>query len=131
MVDVLKTWMGYGHHLRMILRRPMVIGCRCRIFLLIIVIVALAIEVFGTFVFVGSANLRASQVRSPMRPKARGKGATNILVPVKSFLHITGRELIELLVVAKNDNRDIHRTQHRELVSLLEETTLSLEKSPK
>jgi hypothetical protein len=44
-----------------------------------------------------------------------------------SLLDITRRELIELLVVAENDNRDIDRTKNGELVGLFEKTAFALE----
>jgi hypothetical protein len=75
-------------------------------FLLIIVIVA-PVEVSGTFVFAW---------------------ATVILISVNKFSHIRWRIFVELLVVTKDEDGDIDGAENGKLVSLLEKTTLSLQK---
>lgn len=44
------------------------------------------------------------------------------------IMHIGRGVLVELLVVAKDENGDIDRAKHGELMSLLEETTFALQK---
>lgn len=55
---------------------------------------------------------------------------THILVSSQDVGNVTRRELIQLLVVTEYYDSDIDRTQYRQLVSLLEQATLSLQKRP-
>lgn len=42
--------------------------------------------------------------------------------------HVCGRILVELLVITKDEDGDINRAQHGELMRLLEQTAFSLQK---
>lgn len=50
------------------------------------------------------------------------------MISVERVTDLTGRVLVEFLVVAKDNDGDIDRAEHGELMSLLEETTLALQK---
>lgn len=41
--------------------------------------------------------------------------------------HVAGRVLVQLLVLAKDEDGDIHRAKHRKLMCLLEQTALALQ----
>lgn len=41
--------------------------------------------------------------------------------------HVAGRVLVQLLVLAKDENGNIYRAKHRELMRLLEKTALALQ----
>lgn len=45
-------------------------------------------------------------------------------------MHVTRGELIELLVMAEDDNGDINRAKDSKLMGLLEEASFALEKGP-
>ena len=45
-----------------------------------------------------------------------------------NLAHVRGRVLVELLIGAKDDDRDIDRAEHRQLMSLFEEAAFALEK---
>lgn len=49
------------------------------------------------------------------------------MVPANGLVDVARREFIELLVVAEDDDGDVYRAKHRELVRLLEETAFALE----
>lgn len=52
-----------------------------------------------------------------------------ILISSYRFIDIAGREFIKLLVVTEDDDSDIDRAQHRQLVRFLEQAAFTLEKS--
>jgi hypothetical protein len=52
---------------------------------------------------------------------------TYILIPADGLVDIARRKLVQLLVVTKDDNRDVNRAKNRELVRLLEQTAFALE----
>jgi hypothetical protein len=93
--------------------------------LVIIVAVLFAHKILGAFVFVCIAILRGVLA---MYEFVKGmSAATYVLVAANSRIDVAGRELVELIVVAKNDDGDIYGAQNGELVSFLEKTTLALE----
>ena len=49
------------------------------------------------------------------------------MITPNRLVDVAGGKLVQLFVVPKNDNCDVHRTQDRKLVCLLEETAFSLE----
>jgi hypothetical protein len=51
------------------------------------------------------------------------------LVPRNQIAHICRGVLVQLLVVAENEDGDVDRAENGKLVSLLEETTLALQES--
>jgi hypothetical protein len=52
------------------------------------------------------------------------------LISWDQFAHVCGRVFIQLLVVvSKDEDSDVDRAENGQLVSLLEQATLSLEKS--
>ena len=114
------------HH-RVLGRSMRVVGNGAIVVVFVIIIAVLfAHEVLGTFVFVCVTILG---VVSAMCELARGLlAATYVLVTAYSGIDVAGRELIELVVVTKDDDGDVYRAQDRELVSFLEKTALALEK---
>lgn len=52
-----------------------------------------------------------------------------ILITTNGFVYITRRKLVQFLVVAKDDYRDVDGTKDREFVGFFEQTTLALQKS--
>jgi len=56
------------------------------------------------------------------------QGAAYVLVAADGLVDVARRELVELLVVAEDDDGDVDRAQHRQLVGLFEQTTLALQK---
>ena len=46
-------------------------------------------------------------------------------------MDVSGRKFIQLLVMAKDDDGDVDRTQDGQFIGLLEEAALSLEKCPR
>jgi hypothetical protein len=48
--------------------------------------------------------------------------------PLEHLPHVARRELVQLLVVAKDDNGHIDGAEHGEFIGLLEETSLPLQK---
>ena len=63
-----------------------------------------------------------------MHLKQQKKVTTYILVATEGFGHVARGILIKLLVVTKNDDRDVDRTKNRQFVRLFEQATLSLQK---
>lgn len=53
--------------------------------------------------------------------------AAYILVPTDGLVDVTRRELIQLLVVAEDDDGNVDRAEHRELVGLLEQAAFALQ----
>jgi hypothetical protein len=49
------------------------------------------------------------------------------LVAANRLVDVAGREFVELLVVAEDDDGDVDGAEHRELMRLLEETAFALE----
>lgn len=105
-----------------------ILRCRCH-FILLIVIIALACEIFGAFVLVGWTELEGEMKYQRLCARLEMKKQdTHVLIASKRLRHFTRGVLIQLLVVAKDDNGDIDRTKNGEFMRLLEETTLSLQK---
>ena len=90
---------------------------------LILVAVLLAHEVLRTFVFVGAAIL----MLSVLVKVARG-GKAHVLEAADGLVDVAGGELVQLLVVAEDDDGYIDLAQHGQFVRLLEQTTLAFEK---
>jgi hypothetical protein len=95
-----------GHH-RVLGRGVRVSGKRA-LFVLIVVVVAvlLAHKVLWTLVLVCAAI---------------------VLVPANGLVDVAGREFVELLVVAEDDDGHVDGAEHRELMRLLEEAAFALE----
>ncbi len=51
-----------------------------------------------------------------------------VIEPVNGIMDITGRIVVQLFVVTEDDDSDVDRTQDRELMCLLEEASLALQK---
>lgn len=49
------------------------------------------------------------------------------MVPANRLVDVAGREFVELLVVAEDDDGHVDGAEHRELVRLLEEAAFALE----
>lgn len=56
-----------------------------------------------------------------------GNQETHVLVAADQVVHVGGRVLVELLVVAEDEDCDIDGAQDGELMRLLEQAALSLE----
>jgi hypothetical protein len=95
------------------------------IFVVLLVIVAtLSPEVCRSLVFVWIAIL------GPLAGSPRAeRGGMYIGISRQRFANVSGRKLVQLLVVAEDDDGNIDRTQDRQLMRLLEEAAFSLEKS--
>jgi hypothetical protein len=52
------------------------------------------------------------------------------LIATNDLVNVARGELIQLLVVAEYDDGDVDRAQYRELMSLLEQAALALQKCP-
>jgi hypothetical protein len=52
------------------------------------------------------------------------------LISANRLVDISRRELVKLLIVTEDDDRDINLAEDRKFVRLLEEASLSLEESP-
>ena len=74
--------------------------------LIVLVVIRATVEVRGPFVLVWPAMIGVS---------------------CDQLSHVAGRVLVQLLVLAKDEDGDIHRAKHRELVRLLEKTALALQ----
>jgi hypothetical protein len=53
---------------------------------------------------------------------------TYVLISANGLVDVAGRKLVQLLIVTENDDGHIDRTQDRQLMSLLEEASLTFEK---
>lgn len=53
-----------------------------------------------------------------------------VLVPSERLVDVARGELIQLLVVSKDDDSDVYGAKDAELVGLFEEPTLAFEKRP-
>lgn len=74
-------------------------GSHCVLVVLVVVDILFAHEIFGPFVLMS---------------------ATIILISTNGLVDVAGRKLVELLVVTKDDDGDIDRAQHRELMGFFE-----------
>jgi hypothetical protein len=52
---------------------------------------------------------------------------TYIVVSAQGLIDVARRELVQFLVVAEDDDGDVDRTQHRQLVGFLEQAAFALE----
>jgi hypothetical protein len=94
-----------------------------------IVAVLLAHEVLGPLVLMRAAILR--DLSAPCSFSAalnRGTGCAYILVPANGLVDVARRKLVQLLVVAEDDDGHIDGAEHRELVRLLEQAAFALQK---
>ena len=80
---------------------------RRAIALVVLVVIGATVEVRRPFVLVWPAMVGVSCDQLP---------------------HVAGRVLVQLLVLAKDEDGDIHRAKHGELMCLLEQTALALQK---
>jgi hypothetical protein len=103
---------------------------RAAISLVVLVFVITTIEIRRAFVLIWSAVLRKQLAREGPRRMERLR-VTYELVSGNEVAHIARGVLINLLVVAEDEDGDIDRAQDGELVSLLEQATLALEESPR
>lgn len=106
---------------------------RGSIVIFVLVFFLATVEIGRSFVLIGSAMLWQSQFRCLFECYCMGYlyGATYILVSGNEVAHVRGRILVELLVVSKDEDGDIDGAEHGELVCLLEQAALALEKGPK
>ena len=58
-----------------------------------------------------------------------GNFASYVVKSIDRLIDISGRVLVQLLVVTKNNDSDIHGAEDGKLVSLLEQTAFALKKS--
>lgn len=79
---------------------------RSAVGLLFLILIIATVEIGGSFVLVGTAM---------------------VLVPGDEISHIRRRVLVELLVVAKDEDGDIDGAEDGQLVGLFEQTALSLQ----
>jgi hypothetical protein len=95
----------------------------------IVVAVLLAHKVLGALVLVRAAILRDLSARSSFSAALLDGRSAYILVPANGLVDVARRKLVQLLVVAKDDDGDVHGAQHGELVRLLEQAAFALQKS--
>jgi hypothetical protein len=101
---------------------------RALVGIIVLVVIVATVEVARAFVLIGATMLLgALEICWPLlSPSRRG---TYVLVSTDQVAHVGRRVLVELLVVAKDEDGDIDGAEHRELMRLLEETALALEES--
>lgn len=129
MIDMLETGlleMGWNDGVRLL--GLDFFGCRGRL-VFIIVVVALTGKIIGSFVLMGRAELERRWLACSPIQHARLEMAY-ILIATESLVHVTRGILIKFLVMAKDDNGDIDGTKDGQLMSLLEQSTFSLEECP-
>lgn len=63
-----------------------------------------------------------------MRDQTTGADPTHILISPDGFVDVAGRELVQLLIVAEDYHGNVDGAEDGELVRLLEQATLALEK---
>jgi hypothetical protein len=100
------------------------------VLVLVIVAVLLAHKVLGALVLVCAAILRDLSVScsfsATLCPRIRG---AYILVPANGLVDVARRKLVQLLVVAEDDDGDVNRAEHGELMRLLEQAAFALQES--
>ena len=99
---------------------------RCAVIVVVVVEIVTAAEVGGSFVFVGTTILHWI---SPC-PWNVYWCLAHILKSTNCLVYISRRKFVQLFVMSKNDDGHIDRAEHRELMSLFEETTFAFEKRP-
>jgi hypothetical protein len=105
-------------------------GCRSHL-IFVIVVVALTGEIIGSFVLMRWAELEGNKMVSQHIPLCHVRSEmTYILIATESLVHVTRGVLIEFLVMTKDDNGDIDGTKNGQLMSLLKQSTFSLEEGP-
>ena len=106
MSNMLEAWvLLYTHH-NFRLRRASLIYFISALIFVVVVSTVLIREICWPFVLMSAAI---------------------VLKPAYSFIYIARRVLVQLLIVAKDDDSYIDGAQHGKLVRLLEETAFSLE----
>jgi hypothetical protein len=111
-----------GEHLRfhpLALRRGPVV-------VLIFVVVGPAVEIGRDLVLIRLTVLSWRQVSG--KSWGYGQEGTYQGPSLEHLAHVTRRELVQLLVVAKDDHGHIDRAEHGEFIGFLEETALPLQK---
>jgi hypothetical protein len=111
-----------GEHLRV---HPVTLRRGAFVFLILLFLGA-AVEIRWRLVLIRFTMLSDRHV-SRMACRYRQEG-TYQGPPVEHFPHVAGRELVQLLVVAEDDNGYINVAEHGELIGLLEETAFPLQK---
>jgi hypothetical protein len=95
-----------------------------------IVTVFLAHKILGPLVLMRAAILRdLSAPCSFSAPLNRGMGHAYILVPANGLVDVARGKLVELLVVAEDDDSHVDGAEHRELMRLLEQAAFALQES--
>lgn len=83
--------------------------------------------------FRGSRPVPCARVECHTRPVSRitacARGITDVGISRQRLANVSRRKLVQLLVVAEDDDGDIDRTQDRQLMCFLEQAAFSLEKS--
>lgn len=115
---------GMLHHGRLWRRVRFVLFGGLFISFLVIITTTLALEVGRSFVFVCAAILY-----SVSRVSQQCARAAYILEAGDGLVDVAGRELVELLVVAKDDDCDVDGTEYTQLVCLLEQAAFALQES--
>jgi hypothetical protein len=98
------------------------------VLVVVVVIVGPTVKVEGTFVFIRLTVLVGRRVSCTGLSKQQGVGKTYAAPPVDHLPHVTRRELVEFLVAAKDDDGDVYRAEHGQLMGLLEEPVLAFQK---
>jgi hypothetical protein len=100
------------------------------ILVVFIIAVLFAHEVLRTLVLVCAAILRDLSVScsfsATLNPGIRD---AYILIAANGVVDVARGKLVQLLVVAKDDDGDVDGTEHRELMRLFEQTAFALQKS--
>jgi hypothetical protein len=91
----------------------------------IVVAVLLVLEVIGALELVRTTVL-ARSARAPREGFTYRRSC--VLVALQKVGEVGGRVFVELVVLAKDDDGDVDRGEDGELVGLLEQTALALEK---
>lgn len=112
-----------GHHLRL---DALMCARRRTVAIIVIIVIVAAVEIRGTLVLVGAAML--GHVSSTCAWRAARTAPTYVLISADELVHVGRGVFVELLVVAEDEDGDVDGAEDGELVRLLEETALALEK---
>ena len=113
--------LGWG--VRISWRRALVV------FVVFIVAVLLAHEVLRALVFVSSAILRDLSAQNSFSAalSIRDRWGAYILIAANGLVDVARGKLVQLLVVAEDDDCDVDGAEDRELVRLLEQAAFALQ----
>lgn len=100
---------------------------RCAVAFLILILVVAAVEIGRALMLVRATVLRGGLV-SVSSSQLVDVAEAYICVPGDHLTHVCGGVLVQLLVAAEDKDGDVDRAEDGELVRLLEQAALSLEK---